>query len=68
MAVDTRVADSSFEAGSPRPLFEVRLLPDPRRNRYVVAPDGQRFLVSTPSERTGDEPIRVLVNWLSARR
>jgi hypothetical protein len=32
-----------------------------------VAPDGQRFLVNTALSQMSDEPIHVLVNWLSAK-
>ena len=63
VAVEVDLLGSSFEAGAPKPLFEVRLAPEARRNRFVVTRDGQRFLVNTPVEGAG-EPIRVLVNWL----
>jgi len=67
MAVDVKTDGPSFDAGVPRPLFEMSLPPEPRRNRLVVTRDGQRFLVNTPVEQTS-EPIDVLVNWLPAKR
>ncbi len=30
---------------------------------YDVAPDGSRFLVSTPLEKVRESPIRVLLDW-----
>ena len=50
------------------PFSRVRLPPTPRRNRFVVARAGQQFLVNTAADQPSDEPIRVLVNWLSAKR
>lgn len=67
LAVDVKTDGASFEAGIPKPLFEIRLLPEVRRNRYVVARDGQRFLVNTTLGQTS-EPIHVLVNWLPSKR
>ncbi len=66
MAVDITISES-FQAGKPRPLFEVRVPPEPRRNRYLASGDGQRFLVNTLLERK-EEPIEVLVNWLPSGR
>jgi Tol biopolymer transport system component/predicted Ser/Thr protein kinase len=61
MAVDVKTDGASFEAGIPRQLFEVPLPPE-RRNRFVAARDGQRFLVNTALEQTSG-PIHVLVNY-----
>jgi hypothetical protein len=33
------------------------------RNRYVVAPDGQRFLLNVPAIDRTLEPITVILNW-----
>ena len=68
MAAAVTTDGTGFEARTPVPLFEVLLPKEPRRNRYVVAGDGQRFLVVTPVERQTGDPIHVLVNWLAAAR
>jgi Tol biopolymer transport system component len=70
MAVDVKADGASFEAGMPRPLFEVRLSTEPRRNHFVVSRDGQRFLVNTVIDQAGqvNEPIQVLLNWLPSNR
>jgi hypothetical protein len=60
MAVEVKARGDSFEAGTPRRLFDV-LLPEPRRNRFVVTRDG-RFLVNLALGQTS-EPIEVLMNW-----
>jgi Tol biopolymer transport system component len=67
MAVDVKTEGMRFEAGIPHPLFEVRLPTAPRRNRYVVTRDGQRFLVTAVGDET-PSPIDVLVNWLPSKR
>ncbi len=66
MAVELKGSGSTFEAGVPKELFELRLisvgLPGPR-NFYVAAAAGQRFLVvSTPEERIST-PTTVVLNW-----
>jgi hypothetical protein len=33
---------------------------------FDVAPDGSRFLVSTPLEKSPESPIRVILNWPAA--
>ena len=66
MPVGVRPAGSGFEAGTPRELFEVPdLHPEIRRNRYVVAGGGQRFLVLTTPQRVDLSPLTVVVNWTS---
>jgi serine/threonine protein kinase len=39
---------------------------EPEIENYDVAPDGTRFLVSTPAEKVRESPIRVIVNWTAA--
>jgi dipeptidyl aminopeptidase/acylaminoacyl peptidase len=64
-AVTVSADGASFVAGRPRPLFEV-LLPEQRRNRYVVTGDGQRFLVTR--DRPVAQSIQVLLNALPPKR
>ena len=59
MAVDVKLG-STFEAGIPRALFDI---PAPFVGRYVVNPDGQRFLfpfTATPAEGV---TLTVVLNW-----
>ena len=63
-AAEISAAGSRLEAGTPRELFEVRdLHGEMRRNRFVVTPDGKRFLVLTTPDRTDTTPLNVVVNW-----
>jgi Tol biopolymer transport system component len=64
MAVDVKAAGSAFEAGIPKVLFEapVRLY-NGDRNRYVPAPDGQRFLFITTPVALDTTPFVVVENW-----
>jgi len=65
MAVDVKTDPAQFEAGVPKPLFQVQLIGGGGvwRNRYVVSPDGQRFLMLVPAAEAKPSPITVVVNW-----
>jgi len=52
-----------FDRGVPKPLFEVLLETEPRRSRYQVAANGQKFLVNVPLESTQSATIEVVTNW-----
>jgi hypothetical protein len=62
MSVAVKADAASFEAATPRPLFEVPLTGTPLRDRFAVTRDGQGFLLNLPLKTA--EPVRVLVNWL----
>ena len=62
MAVDVKIGDR-FEAGMPRQLFLSPLLPQGLQiERYVPAPDGQKFLFSAPIHTELTSPT-VVFNW-----
>jgi Tol biopolymer transport system component len=65
-AVDVKGNGSTFEAGVPKALFDLRLqtpgLPGPR-NSFIVAADGKRFLVASISEERLTTPTTVVMNW-----
>jgi hypothetical protein len=57
---------ATFENGAPVPLFQTRVAPTNSigtRNNYVVAADGQRFLVNNVVEDSASQPITVVLNW-----
>jgi serine/threonine protein kinase/Tol biopolymer transport system component len=65
MAVDVSTSAGAFDAGRPKPLFEVRV-PAPSlgtRSNYGVSPDGQRFLFNTWDPSATLTPITLVVNW-----
>ena len=64
MAVPMDIAAGRSEVGTPVPLFKTRIAPIQAisRQQYVVAPDGQRFLIST-SDETPTQPITLILNW-----
>jgi eukaryotic-like serine/threonine-protein kinase len=64
-AVDVKTDGPSFEAGIPRLLFEAPTIFSNvgSGHPFVVAHDGQRFLILTPLEKTSSAPIEVMVNW-----
>jgi eukaryotic-like serine/threonine-protein kinase len=66
MAVAVKPDAASFEAATPRPLFDVPLTGAGLRDRFAVTRDGQRFLLNIPQKSA--EPVRVLVNWLPPGR
>jgi Tol biopolymer transport system component/predicted Ser/Thr protein kinase len=65
-AVDVKTDGTSFEAGIPRPLFQVPTVSSNQPSSappFVVTRDGQRFLVLAEVEKAGNAPLEVLVNW-----
>ena len=68
MVVNVKLG-STFEAGSPKPLFQTRAAVTPgvftvsTPSSYTVSADGRRFLVNTLTEETASIPIQVVLNW-----
>ena len=64
MAADVKAKGSSFEAETPKVLFQTHVIGYPMpRNAYDVSADGQRFLIITPFEAANTTPITVVANW-----
>ena len=65
MSVAVNTGSKSFEAGTPKPLFQTWLMPlgPGRRNNYVPSSDCQRFLVLEPVGQAKESPITVVTNW-----
>jgi hypothetical protein len=59
---------ATLEAGIPKALFEALIVSNMRRNRYVAAANGQRFLMNTQVEATGNASFNVVVNWLAGAK
>jgi Tol biopolymer transport system component len=64
IAVDVN-AGATFETGAPKPLFGTQVNAYNAPNRYVVAPDGQRFLINSAAGEVNQTPITVVLNWTS---
>jgi hypothetical protein len=69
-AVDVKSTGSTFEAATPRALFEsghINLGHTGPYHTYAVSPDGQRFLIPRPPSRAAEDPasapIAVVLNW-----
>jgi eukaryotic-like serine/threonine-protein kinase len=65
MAVPITSQGSTFEPGTPVPLFQTRIVgggSNLSRAQYDVAPDG-RFLIDVPTEYAVASPITVILNW-----
>ena len=66
MALEVKGSGSTFAAGVPKELLELRLqtlaLPGPR-NFYVAAANGRRFLVTSTPEGGATTPTTVVLNW-----
>ena len=66
MAVPVTAAGTSFEAGTPVPLFPTRIVNGGTvatgRPQYAVARDG-RFLISQPVADATAAPITLILNW-----
>jgi len=64
MAVEVRT-EPRFDVGSPRPLFQTRILPlIEARNHYDAAADGQRFVVNSRRPEDASLPITVVSGWI----
>jgi Tol biopolymer transport system component len=64
MAVEVKSDTPTLEVGVPKALFETALFGTTnQRNRYVVSPDGRRFLINVPREGAIASPVTVVVNW-----
>jgi serine/threonine-protein kinase len=70
MAVDVETGSGAFRASKPRVLYERRFLPGINGpDRFAVSPDGQRFLLTAPSENApASGQINIVVNWLEVVR
>src|SRR5262249_14960358 len=70
MVVQVKTVGNNFEAGTPRPLFEMRAVVGPPTGATSYAPthDGRRFLVNMPAEESSGLPVVVIQNWTAALR
>jgi hypothetical protein len=76
MAVDIGSSQTTFERGTPHPLFDSLYIPFQHTpgvsyHAYVVSRDGQRFLLPRvvqfgTSSEAFDAPVVVVLNWASA--
>jgi serine/threonine protein kinase len=64
MAVEIRGGDT-LQAGIPRALFQGRVHIGNARNKFLPAPDGQRFLFVAPLGRESMTPTTVVLNWFA---
>jgi Tol biopolymer transport system component len=63
-AVDTTLG-ATFEAGVPKPLFQLHLEAGLARNRFLPQRDGQRFLLVATPARESMTPTTVVLNWMA---
>jgi len=63
MSVEVNGDGEAFQTGIPKELFEARLTPEQRRNRYIVTADGTRFLLNVLAEQQERASVRVVLNW-----
>ena len=61
MAALIHASASSFEAETPRALFQTRLNATTNKHQYTVSPDG-RFLINQ-TEESSATPITLILNW-----
>ena len=70
MSVDVNTNANNFEAGTPKVLFEARLVPGQPTGAgaYSVTRDGQRFLTNLLAEDSSPSPAVVVQNWTASLR
>jgi dipeptidyl aminopeptidase/acylaminoacyl peptidase len=71
MAVSLTVSSSGvMTPASPVALFPLRTpggpVPIPQKQQYVVAADGQRFLINSLTDEAVASPLSVILNWKGA--
>jgi hypothetical protein len=70
LSLDYSIVSVPFEPteppliGRPKPLFRPPVSTEIARNRYVVTPDGQRFLINVEDQSRSSSQISIMVNWL----
>lgn len=65
VSVEVRSSESGFSSSTPKALFKAPIYSGitTTRNDYLVAADGQKFLINTPLEDTAKLPITIVLNW-----
>jgi len=69
MAVPIRLdsAAQTVDPGTPSLLFRARIVGGAvqgvNRQQYVASPDGQRFLINTPTKEAATSSIALILNW-----
>ncbi|MFN7985395.1 MAG: protein kinase [Vicinamibacterales bacterium] len=67
MAVPVNTASDGFEFESPKPLFSTRASTATAGwFPYDVSPDGQRFLISQPTQSMSTSSINIVMDWASS--
>jgi hypothetical protein len=65
MAAAVTASNTTFEATSPVPLFQTRVVGGPGqilKHQYAVSRDG-RFLINEPAGGSAPTPITLILNW-----
>ena len=62
MAVDVNL-EKAVELGTPRALFQTRLIPNGSVDQYAASPDGKRFLLMNPVGEDIEEAPTVILDW-----
>jgi hypothetical protein len=67
MAAPVTTTGGTLTIGPPQALFQSPVRLNSVTNQYAVSADGQRFLVSVPTENYDTDPFRILLNWRTTR-
>ena len=65
MAVDVQTGET-FQAGTPRVLFQAQIAQGPASTKYRPDPKGEKFLVVSTIGRDAQAPTTVVLNWFAA--
>ena len=63
LAARVSTDSAKFSVAVPTTLFAAPFRASVLRNRYVVTPDGQRFLINVAAENPASSLITVVLNW-----
>jgi hypothetical protein len=67
MTASVHSSASSFEAETPRALFQTRMNATVKKHQYTVSTDG-RFLINQQVQESSATPITLILNWKPAAK
>lgn len=63
ISADIKLASTTVDVGTIRPLFQTRPFGGGYRDIYDVTGDGKSFLVASPGSEENSSPVTLVVNW-----
>ena len=62
MVVNISASGETLKLGSPKPLFQTRIIHVGGHAQFDVSADGKRFLINTLADQN-QQPLTIFANW-----